>query len=319
MLKKFVLASLFTITLGIGALIAFLYLAPETFTRIAVGAARSGAGLTRKEIILPSGDHYVYLDGGQGETLLLLHGFGGNKDNFIQIAPYLIKHYHLIIPDHLGFGESGHPAEADYGPDAQAERLHGLMQALGFKGPVHVGGNSMGGLISLHYGLHYPAETASLWLLDPAGASSAPQTNFIKAAINSPRNPLLVGSTDDLVYLISQAASKPPFIPGPMLQVFAKERINNLELEKKIFTRLFNNHTEERVKGLTVPTLIVWGDEDKLLSLAGAEIMHKLLPNSQVILMRGIGHMPMIESPKQTAADFLQFQASHQASVKPAS
>ena len=103
-----------------------------------------------------------------------------------------------------------------------------------------------------------------------------------------------------------------------MLQVFAKERINNLELEKKIFTRLFNNHTEERVKGLTVPTLIVWGDEDKLLSPAGAEIMHKLLPNSQVILMRGIGHMPMIESPKQTAADFLQFQASHQASVKPA-
>jgi len=318
MLKKFVRALLVTITVGFGALLAFLYLAPETFTRIAVDAARGGAGLTRKEIVLPSGEHYVYLEGGQGEPLLLLHGFGANKDTFVQIAPSLTGHYHLIIPDHLGFGESGHPAEADYGPDAQAERLHGLIMALGIKAPVHVGGNSMGGLIALHYGLLYPSETSSLWLLDPAGATSAPETDFIKAAIHSPKNPLLVGSTDDLAYLISQAASKPPFIPRPMLETFARERISNLELEKKIFTRLFNNHTEERIKGLTVPTLIVWGDEDKLLSPAGAEILHKLLPNSQIVMMHGIGHMPMIESPKQSAADFLQFQSSRQASVKAA-
>jgi len=310
MLRKLLVALSATVVLAIGGFVAFLYLAPETFTRVVVEAGRSHAELTRKEIVLPDGLRYVYLEGGQGEPLLLLHGFGANKDAFVQIAPHLVKHYRLILPDHIGFGESSHPADADYGPEAQAGRLHALLQALGIRGKVHVGGNSMGGLIALHYGARFPGETASLWLLDPAGVTSAPQTEFLKAVFSGPKNPLLIRNVDDLDYVVSQVASKPLYIPKPMLAVLAQERIANYTLEQKIAGQLFKDHTEQRVAGLALPTLIVWGDEDRLLSPAGADILHALLPNSRVTLMKGIGHIPMIEDPAATAADYLRFAAS---------
>ena len=93
---------------------------------------------------MPGGLRYVYLEGGQGEPLLLLHGFGADKDNFVRAARFLTPHFHVIVPDQIGFGESAHPLQADYAPIAQSKRLHALMQALGIKN-IHLGGSSMGG------------------------------------------------------------------------------------------------------------------------------------------------------------------------------
>src|SRR5690242_17628411 len=113
------------IAAAIGAT-GFVYLAPEKATRLAIDAERDRSGLARKEIDLPGGLHYVYLEGGQGEPVMLLHGFGANKDNFTRVARFLTPHYRVILPDHIGFGESAHPQDADYSPTAQAQRLHAL-------------------------------------------------------------------------------------------------------------------------------------------------------------------------------------------------
>jgi hypothetical protein len=86
-----------TILSGVG----FVYLAPESALRLVVGTMRACAGLERKEIRLPNGLYYGYLDGGKGAPLLLVHGFGANKDNFTPIAGLLTKHYRVIIPNRL--------------------------------------------------------------------------------------------------------------------------------------------------------------------------------------------------------------------------
>ena len=65
---------------------------------------------------------------------------------------------------------------------------------------------------------------------------------------------------------------------------------------------------EAQVKTLSTPALIVWGLEDKLLHPAGAETLHTLFPNSDVKLMAGIGHLPMMEAPAATATDYLEFR-----------
>jgi len=117
--------------IAIGALAnkwAFVYLAPERATRWAIDAERKRAGLARKQIDLPGGLHYVYLEGRSGEPLLLLHGFGADKDNFTRVARFLTPHYRVIAPDHIGFGESAHPQDADYAPTAH--RTATEMQAL---------------------------------------------------------------------------------------------------------------------------------------------------------------------------------------------
>lgn len=309
MLKKIILILLAIVFAGFAGLAGFLYLAPEAFIQASYKAGRSYAGLQRKEVTLPDGLRYAYLEGGQGEPLLLLHGFGANKDNFGAVARYLRGRYHLIIPDHIGFGESSKPPQGDYSPEAQAERLHAFLQAIGVHGPVHVGGNSMGGMIALNYGARYPADTASLWLLDPAGIYSAPETELFKLARTS-RNPLLVHNADDMAFLMNAVTGKPVFIPRPILGALAREQVANKDVQERVMAALLKSDTEKKIAGLRIPSLIVWGDHDRLVHPDGAAILHRLLPDSQVVVMPGIGHVPMIEAPAQTAADFLRFQDS---------
>lgn len=78
---------------AITSLIAFVYLAPACAVEMALNATRKQSGLIRKEIALPNGLHYAYLEGGQGEPLILLHGFGGNKDTFTRVSRFLVKRY----------------------------------------------------------------------------------------------------------------------------------------------------------------------------------------------------------------------------------
>ncbi len=301
LIAKFVLAAVVALVI---AGICLVYLMPETVTRWAINADRSRAGLVRKEIVLPDGRRYAYLDGGQGEPLLLLHGFGANKDAFSRAAFFLTPHYHVIAPDLLGFGESDHPQDADYAPLAQAERLHALAAALDLEN-LHLGGSSMGGHIALTYAARYPAEVKSLWLLDTGGVWSAPGATAPQSI------PISVRSGDDLAKTLAFYMSEPPYIPTPMLNVLAQERIRNYALEQRILKQVTGDSVEARVAGIATPTLIVWGEQDRALSVATAGILHKLLANSQVILMPGTGHLPMQEQPQQTAEDYVRFRAAH--------
>jgi pimeloyl-ACP methyl ester carboxylesterase len=288
--------------------IGFLYLAPEKATNLAINLERKHSGFTRKEINLPGELHYVYLEGGQGEPLMLLHGFGANKDNFIRVARFLTPHYRVIIPDHIGFGESSHPQDADYSAGVQAVRIRTLAKALGIT-KLHIGGSSMGGQISLMYAALYPDEVKSLWLLDPAGIWSAPPSELREIIVKTGENPLMARNEDEFAKIFAFVMADPPFIPRPMLNVMAKERIRNYELEKRILKEIAADSVEKYVTDLKTPTLIVFGDKDRAINPATAEVLHKLMPRSEVIIMKGLGHLPMIEQPRKSAEDYLKFRA----------
>jgi pimeloyl-ACP methyl ester carboxylesterase len=288
--------------------IGFLYLAPEKVTKLAIDIERKRSGLTLKEITLPGELHYVYLEGGQGEPLVLLHGFGADKDNFTRVARFLTPHYRVIIPDHIGFGESSHPQDADYSAGVQAARIRTLAKALGIT-KLHIGGNSMGGHISMMYAALFPDEVNSLWLLDPGGVWSAPSSGLREIIVKTGENPLLARSEDEFAKIFAFVMADPPFIPRPMLNVMARERIHNYELEKRIFKEITADSAEKYVTGLKTPTLIVFGDKDRVINPATAEVLHKLMPRSEVIIMKGLGHLPMIEQPRKSAEDYLKFRA----------
>jgi pimeloyl-ACP methyl ester carboxylesterase len=303
---KLVVAALAVVVI---AAVGFVYLAPEKATRFAVDVERQRSGLVRKQIDLPGGLHFVYLEGGQGEPLMLLHGFGADKDNFTRVARFLTPHFRVIVPDQIGFGESAHPQEVDYAPIAQAVRLRALAQALSIQ-RLHLGGSSMGGHIALTYAALHPAEVKSLWLLDPGGVWTAPESALQKIIRETGHNPLMARSEDEFAGIFAFVMSDPPFIPRPMLNVMARERIRNFALEDRIFKQLKADSVEERVTGMATPTLIVWGEKDRAINVATANVLHKLMPNSQVVIMPGIGHLPMIEQPQQSAEDYLRFRAS---------
>lgn len=274
---------------------------------------RNKSDLVVKALTLASGDKMVYAENHNvtGEPLLLIHGFGGNKDNFTRIAKQL-NNYHLIIPDLLGFGESSKPMSADYRSDAQATRLHELLQAKGLASNIHVGGNSMGGAISVAYAAKYPDEVKSLWLLDSAGFWSAGLFEEYQDATPD-NNPLVIDSTEQYFELYKLVMYKPPYIPKSVRAVFAQSSITNRELHKNILEQIVMDNVEERSKTIAeynIPTLIVWGEEDKIIKPETSELMVELMPQAQVIMMPEVGHVPMIEAVKQTANDYKKFRAT---------
>lgn len=284
--------------------------APSETAAFLVDMKRGLGNLEKKEIVISSGLKYVYLesDNKDAETLVLLHGFGADKDNFTESAPYL-KDFHLIVPDHIGFGESSKPATADYSPEAQARRLHELFSLLNLDRRIHMGGSSMGGHIAMTYAALYPAEVKSLWLLDPGGVWSAPKSEVMQIVEETGKNPLTAKTEEEFRDVFDIVMSEPPFVPGFVLDQMAKKRIDNFELEQNIFDQIKADSVEERVTGLETPTLLVWGVEDRVLHVGATDVLEQLMQNVTTVKMEGIGHLPQLEAPKETAQDLKDFIA----------
>jgi len=285
----------------------WVYLAPRSATEAALLAERTIARLERREAVLPSGLRYVWLEGGSGEPLLLLHGFAADKDNFTRVARHLTPHFRVIVPDHIGFGESSRPAGADYRADAQVARLRELMRHLGVA-RVHLGGSSMGGQIAMAYAARHRDEVASLWLIDAAGIWSAPRSELARLVLEQGRNPLIARNEREFAEMIDFVMSDPPWLPRPVIDVMAQDRIRNASLSQDIFRQIATDSVEERVRGLRTPALIVWGEEDRAIHVETASILRRLLPASDVIVMPGVGHLPMLERPRRSAEDYLAFR-----------
>ena len=307
--KRLGLAALFSLSI-VGCTTAPNTLAVNTTQKI-IQYERNKSDLDVKSFTLTSGDKLVYAENANltGEPLLLIHGFGGNKDNFTRIADEL-EDYHLIIPDLLGFGESSKPMSADYRSQAQATRLHELLQAKGLASNIHIGGNSMGGAISVAYAAQYPKDVKSLWLVDSAGFWSAGVPKSLEGATLE-NNPLLINSKEDFYKMYDFVMYKPPYLPKSVKAVFAQERINNKELDAKILEQIVTDSVEERaqiIANYNIPTLVVWGDKDQVIKPETVNVIKDIIPQAQVIMMEDIGHVPMIEAVEQTAEDYKGFR-----------
>ena len=307
--KRLGLAALFSLSI-VGCTTAPNTLAVNTTQKI-IQYERNKSDLDVKSFTLTSGDKLVYAENANltGEPLLLIHGFGGNKDNFTRIADEL-EDYHLIIPDLLGFGESSKPMSADYRSQAQATRLHELLQAKGLASNIHIGGNSMGGAISVAYAAQYPKDVKSLWLVDSAGFWSAGVPKSLEGATLE-NNPLLINSKEDFYKMYDFVMYKPPYLPKSVKAVFAQERINNKELDAKILEQIVTDNVEERaqiIADYNIPTLVVWGEKDQVIKPETVNVIKDIIPQAQVIMMEDIGHVPMIEAVEQTAEDYKGFR-----------
>lgn len=306
---------LLVVALLVGGLVAFDYLAPHQAARAGLALELNRVGLAPKETSIQGFEAIKYLEGGpaDGEPLVLIHGFGASGDNFIRVAAPLTKQYHVIVPDLPGFGESSKPDTVTYTIPEQVERVRAFVAKLGLK-KVHLGGSSMGGFIVTQYAVSYPDEVGSLWLLGPAGTEKAFDSELRKMIEASGGEiPLLAKTPEEFPKIMDLTMSKQAFVPHSVKQVLGERAAANYELHKKIFDQIkppASPSLDGQINGLATPTLVVWGKEDRALNYEASETYKAKMPNVQVVLMDGIGHLPMIEDAKQSAKDYLAFRAS---------
>jgi abhydrolase domain-containing protein 6 len=268
---------------------------------------RNRAGLEAKTLEI-KGIRVAYLEGGSGEPLLLIHGSGDDKDNWLWVSKYLTKHFRVIALDLPGFGESGKPPERRYTAQDQAENIKAFTRALGLRN-FHLGGHSLGGKISAVYAAKNPTEVKSLWLLAPAGVYSAQPSEMQKLIGKGFVIPIFGRTVREFDQLLFFTMNKPPYIPSPVKEVLIERAADDHELHNKIYREVSQEafRLEDIAEDLTMPTRIVWGDQDRILHCSGAEILEDLLPTSSALILKGIGHAPMIENPKLVAEDYAAF------------
>ena len=293
--------------LALLALGALYYLAPGVVLRAATATARRSAGLRLREVSV-DGHRIPYLEGGRGEPLLLLHGFGANKDHWTMIAPRLTRDFRVIVPDLPGFGDSTRDWNARYGVDEQVARIAAFAAALGLDS-FHLGGNSMGGYLATLFAARHPQAVKSLWLLAPAGASTAAPSET-QMLIEQGDNPLLITGSEAFDRLSELCFCVVPYMPAQFKRPLIERALRDHAFNNKIFTELFSAPVwlDTGLGTLENHTLLVWGDTDRILHPSGLEVLKPLFRHGEFVMMPRMGHVPMIERPAETAADFLQFQ-----------
>lgn len=263
------------------------------------------AGLNEEKVSLPYGD-VRYLRSNRGNpspvAIVMLHGAASDNTSWIRFACCLKVDLPLIIPDLPGHGKSVCDPGLCYSIQAQVDYLRQLLQALHVS-QVHLIGNSMGGAIAMRLAAEHPELVASLVLIGAVGIRD--KESWLERHIaETGKNPMIAAQTRaDYLSMMRIGMNKPPFMPGFVISslsrtFIARSRIN-LKVTKDIETDLDQSAA---VAGICCPVQLIWGREDRISSVSNAAKLRRLLRSSQLSIMDGIGHVPMVEAPRETAA-----------------
>ncbi|MCG6193709.1 alpha/beta hydrolase [Leptospira sp. FAT2] len=279
-------------------------------TKLLVGGGlfyeRNQSDVERKEI-QAAGYHWTYLEGGRGETIVLVHGFGGDKDNWTRFVRTLTPSYHVIIPDLPGFGENERKPEDEYSILTQVSRLNEFTKAIGLE-KFHIIGNSMGGSISGVFSATYPERVLTLALVDSAGVKS-PISSELGTYLAQGKNPLVAKNEEDFDFLMKFIFVKPPYIPGFLKSYFSDKAIANRDFNAKIYSEIKSqpNVLEEKLGSIRTRTWIVWGDTDRVIHISASDVMLKGIKNAKRTILKDCGHSPQLERPTEVAELYQKF------------
>lgn len=310
------------LVIGVFALLALLFITylvilfafPQTFLAGYRGVMHAQADYSQHTVTV---DGYVwhYLDTDPGANnkplIVMVHGIGGDKDNWTLLAQQLRRQlttYRLIAMDLPGFGDSVRDQTLAYDIASQTQRLHGFAQALDLP-KFHLIGNSMGGHIAGYYATEYSDQVRTLTLINNGGVDMPVKSELRLAFEEGRENPLFVKDVADYDRLMAFLFVTPPHIPEPIKAHFAQIAIDSKAFNDWVFLQIINpaHRLEPRLPSWQKPTLVIWGDTDRVLDKSMVTVMEPLLAQKQVIVLEETGHLPMLERPAVVAEHLAGF------------
>lgn len=261
-------------------------------------------------------------------SILLLHGFSADKFMWSGLVGKLPSDLHVIVLDLPGHGDSSIPPEdEDLSLFAQTERIRQIVEALGLDDePLHVVGLSMGGALAGVFAAEYPHLVERVTMMCPAMRTpietdvAVKIRHIVESILESGSDdalhdcPLIPRNPDEMQLLLDFAQyHKSTFMPKQIIQ-------GALEMRRpynKYYYRLFkalamleNSQLIEKIAHkITAPTQLVWGEEDQVIHVSGAEILKEKLPNLQrVDIIPRCGHAINLDRPGAKTKSLLEFR-----------
>ncbi|MFV3386514.1 alpha/beta fold hydrolase [Pseudomonas sp. NY15364] len=297
-MKKLLLALL----LLLSGSAATLYFVPATQLASLRLIEQYRAGLSHEQLSVHNLNIHYYRGGpASGETLVLLHGFAADKDNWLRFSRHLTQDYRVIALDLPGFGDSDLPP-GSYDVGTQAERLADILDAMGVQ-QAHMLGNSMGGQIAALFAARYPERVRSLALFANAGIDSPHKSELYQLLTSGSPNPLVVKRPQDFDMLLHFVFVEPPYLPESLKRYLGERAMTKATHYDQVFKQLVERPVPlaPELSKIQAPTLLLWGRQDRVLDVSSIEVMQPLLNKPSVVIMDNVGHAPMLERPEESA------------------
>ncbi len=258
---------------------------------------------------------------GEGPPLVFVHGLSGSWPNWLEQLPVFAVDRRVIALDLPGFGRSPMPAEP-ISISGYARTLDALLGKLGVNAAAVVG-NSMGGFVSAELAINFPERVERLVLVSPAGLSTYGDPRGLRALGRMRRMERIIATYAGWIAAHSDAVARRRVLrnatlglvaahPGRLPAPLAAEQVRGAGKPGFIQGLAANLEYDfsHRLGEIVCPTLIVWGDRDRVITVRDAARFAELIPGSRKVIFEDTGHVAMLERPAEFNALLAEFLAA---------
>jgi pimeloyl-ACP methyl ester carboxylesterase len=277
--------------------------------------------MTLREMHL-HGHRISYRTAGSGPVLLLVHGIAGSSATWDDVLPWLAERYCVVAPDLLGHGRSAKP-RGDYSLGAYANGIRDLLGVLGHE-HASVVGHSLGGGVAMQFAYQFPERCERLVLVSSGGlgrevhpilrAAVLPGSEWVLPALCGAR---VRDAVDGVAGLLGRAGLR----AGPDLEETWRGFCSLADADGRaafVHTlRTILDVSGQRVSAADrlylaaeVPTMLVWGERDRMIPVAHGRAAHAAIPGSRLEVFPNAGHFPHRDAPRRFTEVLLDFLAS---------
>jgi 4,5:9,10-diseco-3-hydroxy-5,9,17-trioxoandrosta-1(10),2-diene-4-oate hydrolase len=261
-------------------------------------------------VTLPDGLRLHYLEAGEGEPVVFIHGSGpgaSGHSNFKENYPVFAKFgYRAIVPDLPGYGRSDKP-DTQYTLDFFVNALTGLLDALDIQSCVLVG-NSLGGAIAIKMALDLPKRVSRLVLMAPGGLMEKEQYYLQMEGIQKMGAAFANGELNDAAGM-RRLLSLQLYDASLISDETVNERVEVVQQQPRcVLSTMQVPNMASRLAELSCPILGFWGMNDKFCPSSGAQTMLEACSNIRFVMLSECGHWVMVEHRElfnRTCLDFI--------------
>ncbi|MBK6758733.1 MAG: alpha/beta hydrolase [Agitococcus sp.] len=246
-------------------------------------------------------------ESGQGEPLLVLHGFSSSADTWDGWRNELSDQFRVIAIDVPPFAITGPLLHTKTTPDVVVHFINAVVEKLGLT-HFYLAGNSLGGYLSWNYTLHYPTKVKKLILIDSAGyAKVAPLAVVLMRGKGIRHLTKHVAPLPFIIQSVRSAYADSSRIPKGTIRRY-QDLLRREGTRAAIADMMRGMSTDAKhIKAIRTPTLIMWGAKDTWIPPQHGKCFQRDIAHSKLITYDDLGHIPMEEDPKRTAADARHF------------
>ncbi len=248
-------------------------------------------------------------EGASDKSVILIHGLGGSAERWLDVIPRLSSRYRVIALDMIGFGYSAKPSE-DYTMDFFAKFLSSFIKSIGLKSTILVG-TSLGGQIAAHCAsMNNTIE--KIVLVAPSGAmkSSTPAVDAYIMAALYPNH----ASAREAFAMMSRSGIVDDFTVSDFVKRMSAPNAKLAFISSVLAIK--NSEIEQSLKKITVPTLVIWGNHDRVIPIEHSKHFVSSIKDCIFLELDECGHLPHVEMPGPFSELILEFLGSRMVLAK---